>query len=170
VSQIELIMLARAIHIMAGVTWAGATFMLAGVIVPMGMRHGAEGAWRWIGMIARRMGPISGVSAVLTVLSGMYLFMTLHSHDRSTGGLILAAGAAAAVLSLGVGLLVGRPTGLKLAKLAGQIDPTAPPPPSELQRIAALQARAMLSSRVTAALLGLAVLAMALFRYAQAII
>jgi len=91
VSQIELIMLARAIHIMAGVTWAGATFMLAGVIVPMGMRHGAEGAWRWIGMIARRMGPISGISAVLTVLSGMYLFMTLHSHDRSTGGLILAA-------------------------------------------------------------------------------
>jgi hypothetical protein len=107
---------------------------------------------------------------VLTVLSGMYLFMTLHSHDRSTGGLILAAGAAAAVLSLGVGLLVGRPTGLKLSKLAGQIDPTAPPPPSELQRISALQARAMLSSRVTAVLLGLAVLAMALFRYAQAII
>jgi uncharacterized membrane protein len=169
VSQIELILLARAIHIMAGVTWAGATFMLAGVIVPMGMRHGPEGAGRWIGMIVRRMGPISGISAVLTVLSGMYLFMTLHSHDSSTGGLILSTGAVAALLSLGVGLLVGRPTGLKLAQLAGQIDPAAPPPPSELQRISSLQTRAMLSSRVTAALLGIAVLSMALFRYAQAI-
>jgi uncharacterized membrane protein len=143
--------------------------MLAGVIVPMGMRHGPEGAGRWIGMIVRRMGPISGISAVLTVLSGMYLFMTLHSHDSSTGGLILSTGAVAALLSLGVGLLVGRPTGLKLAQLAGQIDPAAPPPPSELQRISSLQTRAMLSSRVTAALLGIAVLSMALFRYAQAI-
>jgi uncharacterized membrane protein len=169
-SQIGLILLARAIHVMAGVSWAGATFVLAGIIVPMGIRHGEEGAGRWVGMIARRVGPISGISAVLTILSGIYLFAVLHPNDRSAGGLLLSAGAVAAVLSLATGLLIGRPTGLKLAKLAARADPAVPLSPSDLQTLSALQARAMLSVRVTAALLAAAVLSMALFRYVQAIV
>jgi uncharacterized membrane protein len=58
--NIELITLARAVHVLAGVAWAGATFLLAAVIVPIAARHGAEGAGRWTGIIARRVGPMSG--------------------------------------------------------------------------------------------------------------
>lgn len=168
--NVELIALARAVHVMAGVTWAGATFLLAAVIVPIAARHSAEGAGRWIGMIARRVGPMSGISALLTVLSGIYLFAVLHPNDSSAGGLVLKTGAVAALLSLAIGFLVARPTGFKLAKLSQQGSPAAAPSQDMLQRVPELHRRAVLSSRLTAALLGIAVLSMAVFRYAEAMI
>jgi uncharacterized membrane protein len=155
---------------MAGVIWAGATFLLATVIVPIAIRHGAEGAGRWSGMIARRAGQMSGISALLTVSSGIYLFAALHPNDTSVGGLVLKTGAVAALLSLAIGFSVGRPTGLKLAKLSDQGSSTAAPSADVLQQLSALRGRAVLSSRLTAAFLGIAVLSMAVFRYAQAMI
>jgi uncharacterized membrane protein len=167
--NIELIVLARVVHVMAGVIWAGATFVLAAAIVPIAARYGTEGAGRWTALVAGRVGPISGISALLTVLSGSYLFATLHSNDSSAAGLVLKVGAVAAFLSLAIGFLIGRPTGQKLAKLSEQQSPTAAPPVDVLQRMSGLRLRAELSSRFTAALLGLAVLSMAGFRYAEAI-
>ncbi len=167
--NIELIVLARMVHVMAGVIWAGATFVLAAVIVPIAARYRTEGAGRWTAMVAGRVGPISGISALLTVLSGSYLFATLHSNDSSAAGLVLKVGAVAAFLSLAIGFLIGRPTGQKLARLSEQQSPTAEPPADVLQRMSGLRLRAELSSRFTAALLGLAVLSMAGFRYAGAI-
>lgn len=169
-SDIELIVLARTVHVIAGVTWAGATFLLASVIVPIAARHSAEGAGRGTGLIARRVGLMSGISALLTVVSGIYLFAALHSNDSSAGGLVLKTGAVAALLSLAVGFLVGRPTGLKLAKLSEQSSPTAAPSPDVLQQMSGLRRRVALSTRLTAAFLGIAVLSMAVFRYAQAMI
>jgi uncharacterized membrane protein len=167
--NIELIVLARLIHVMAGVTWAGATFILAAVIVPIAARHGTDGAGRWTGMVAGRIGPIAGISALLTVLSGSYLFATLHSNDSSAAGFVLKVGAVAALLSLAIGFLVGRPTGQKLAKLSERHSLAAAPATEVLQTMSGLRLRAALSSGFTAALLGLAVLSMAGFRYAGAI-
>jgi uncharacterized membrane protein len=161
--------LARVVHVMAGVIWAGATFVLAAVIVPIAARHATEGAGRWTAMVARRVGPLSGIAALLTVLSGVYLFATLHSNDSSAAGIVLRVGAVAAFLSLVVGFLIGRPTGLKLARLSEQHPLAAAPPPDVLQKMSGLRLRAEFSSRFTAALLGLAVLSMAGFRYAEAI-
>ena len=167
--NMELIVLARVVHVMAGVIWAGATIVLAAVIVPIAARYGTEGAGRWSAMVAGRVGPISGISALLTVLSGSYLFATLHSNDSSAAGFVLKVGALAALLSLAVGFLIGRPTGQKLARLSEQQSLAAAPPADVLQRMSGLRLRAELSSRFTAALLGLAVLSMAGFRYAEAI-
>jgi uncharacterized membrane protein len=167
--NMELIVLARVVHVMAGVIWAGATFVLAAVIVPIAARYGTEGAGRWSAMVAGRVGPISGISALLTVLSGSYLFATLHSNDNSAAGFVLKVGAVAAFLSLVTGFLIGRPTGQKLARLSEQQSLATAPSADVLRRMSGLRLRAELSSRFTAALLGLAVLAMAGFRYAQAI-
>jgi uncharacterized membrane protein len=116
-SDFTFIVLARAIHVMAGVTWAGAAFILAMVVIPLAAQHGAEGAGRWLSLVARRAGTFMGISALLTVVSGIYLFAILHSRDASAGGLVLKSGAAAALLALAIGLLVARPAGQKLAKL-----------------------------------------------------
>jgi uncharacterized membrane protein len=168
--NIELIALARSVHVMAGVTWAGATFLFAAVIVPIAARHGAEGASRWTGMIGQRVGPMFGISALLTVLSGIYLFAVLHPNDSSAGGLVLKTGAVAALLSLAVGFVAGRPVGLKLERLNQQSLPSGALSPDVLQQMSGLRRRAVLISRLTAALLGIAVLSMALFRYAAAMI
>ncbi|TLY47192.1 MAG: hypothetical protein E6K53_16665 [Gammaproteobacteria bacterium] len=162
-----IVLAARAIHVMAGVIWAGTTFVMTVVILPMMARHGAEGFGRWTGIIARRVGPISGISALLTVLSGIYLFAALHPHDASTGGLVLKIGAVTALLSLITGFLVGRPAGIKLAELSQSAGSSAPP--DLVERIAALGRRATLSARLVAILLGVSVLSMALFRYIGAL-
>jgi uncharacterized membrane protein len=54
-----LILLARVAHVLAGIVWAGAVFMMTWVVLPIAARHGAEGAGRWVGMIGRRVGPAS---------------------------------------------------------------------------------------------------------------
>jgi uncharacterized membrane protein len=164
---VALILLARAIHILGGVIWVGSTFLLTWVIFPIGARHAPEGAGRWVGMIARKAGPLSGVSALLTILSGIYLMLVMHPGDRSAGGLVLQAGAVAAVLSFFVGFLLGRPAGRKLLQLTEQQSST--PSPADLAQREGLRKRAAISSIATATLLVLAVLAMATFRYVQAL-
>ncbi|MDB5978765.1 MAG: hypothetical protein JWR07_5525 [Nevskia sp.] len=169
-NELSLIVLARAVHVLSGVAWAGATFIMAGVVAPVLARHAAEGAGRWLGLVARRAARVSLIAALLTIVSGTYLFATLHHHDSSASARVLAAGAVAALLSLAVGLLIGRPAGLAMLKLQAGGAEGAPPSPETQQRIAALRLRAMISGRVTAGLLGAAVLAMAVFRYAAVVV
>lgn len=166
-TTVALILLARVLHILGGVIWAGSTFLLTWVIFPIGAQHAADGAGRWVGMIARKAGPVSGISAMLTVLSGIYLMLVMHPGDRSAGGLVLQAGALAAVLSFFVGIFVGRPAGQKLLQLMQQ--QSSSPTTAELAQRDGLRKRAAISSMLTALLLVLAVLAMATFRYVQAL-
>jgi len=103
-STLALILLARAVHVLGGVFWAGSTLLMTGVIFPIGARHAAEGGASWLDEIRRKAGPMAGVSALLTVLSGIYLMVVLHPHDASPGGRVLQAGALAAILSFFVGI------------------------------------------------------------------
>jgi len=135
-SSALLILLARAVHILGGVSWAGAVFMMTSTILPLAAKPGNEGFGQWVQPIGRKVGPAAGIAAILTILSGIYMMAVLHPNDRSIGGIVLISGATAAVLSFLSGFFTrGSAVG----------------------------------ARVTAALLGLAVLAMAVFRYAAAI-
>ena len=166
-TTVALILLARALHILGGVTWAGSMFLLTWVVFPIGAQHAADGAGRWVGMIARKAGPVTGISAMLTVLSGIYLMLVIHPGDRSAGGLVLQAGALAAILSFFTGIFIGRPAGQKLLQLMQQQSST--PSAAELAEREGLRKRAAFGSGLTAILLVLAVLAMATFRYVQAL-
>lgn len=167
-SEVAFIVLARAIHVMSGVTWAGAVFVLATVITPVLVPNGADKSGPWLGTVGRRAGALSGISALLTVLSGVFLFVVLHPHDSSVSGLVLKSGMAAALLSLAVGVLIGRPAGLGIARVYASRDGAALSPEAVLQ-LSRLHARTVLSARLAAALLAFAVLTMAVFRYAAAI-
>jgi len=169
-SEITLIVLARAIHVISGVAWAGAAFVLTIVVLPLFARHGADGAARWLGLVARRAGVLVAVSAPLAILSGIYLFSALHAHDDSAGGSVLKAGAAAALLAAAVGVLVSRPAGRKLLQLSQQAAQAGAATSDWARQLAALRMRAAVSARVAAALLGVTVLAMGTFRYASALI
>jgi uncharacterized membrane protein len=165
-SEVAFIVLAHAIHVMSGVTWAGAAFVLATVITPVFLRTG-EDSGPGLSAVARRAGALSGISALLTVLSGVFLFAVLHPHDSTVSGLVLKSGAMAAVLSLAVGLLVSRPAGLGIARLYAGRDGAALSPEAA-QQLSRLRTRTVVSARVAALLLAVAVLAMAVFRYAAA--
>jgi uncharacterized membrane protein len=156
----SLILLARVIHVVAGILWAGVIFVLINAVLPVGRQYATEGAERWTALIAGRVGPISGIAAVFTVLSGGYLMAVLHSNDGTWGGTVLKIGAAAAVVAFLIGVTIARPAGLKLAALAAQSADT-----EAHQQLTQLRRRVALSGRVVAALVAVAVLAMALFRY-----
>ncbi|HEX7012697.1 MAG TPA: hypothetical protein VF161_08120 [Steroidobacteraceae bacterium] len=160
--QATVILLARAIHVVGGVVWAGAAIIMGLAVMPVLLQHAEEGAGRWLGMIGMRVGILSGISALLTIISGMYLFHALHANDGSVGKIVLASGAMAAILALVVGIAFARPAGVKLMKLqqSGSPDPAS---------IAALRTRTLISARLVVGLMTLSVLAMALFRYAQAL-
>ena len=164
-STLTLIVLARAIHVLAGVAWVGAVFVLAVIVQPIGARHGAEGAARWTGMVAMRTLNWVAVTATLTVLSGIYLFAAVHGGDHSAGGIVLMVGAVAALLALVAGFGVGRPAAVKVSKLLA-----GPQSADAAARIAALRRRVVLAVRTAAGLLAVAAVAMAVFRYATAFV
>src|SRR5690606_26126834 len=103
------IVLARAIHVAGGVVWAGAAIIMGTAVMPLLLRHAEEGAGRWLGMVGMRVGILSGISALLTIISGMYLFHALHANDGSLVKTVLASGAIAAILALVVGIAFARP-------------------------------------------------------------
>lgn len=155
-----LILVARAIHILAGVYWAGAMFVLAGSMLPA-MRNGGGPA---LAPVMKSIGMRSGIAALISIFAGFYLFAGLHAHDDSTGGKVLGIGATAGILAFLVGVVVNMPAGRKLVQL--NANPPADPQ-QRAQQTAALQSRIVLGARLIAFLMGVAVLCMAVFRYAS---
>ena len=154
-----LVVLARAIHVLAGVYWAGAMFVFAGSLLPA-MRNGGAPA---LVPVLKQIGMRTGIAGLLTILAGIYLFAALHAQDESIGGKILGLGAAAAILAFLVALFVNMPAGRKLAKLHAN----PPTDAKDQERVAAaLQSRVRIGAGLIAALLGIAVLCMGVFRYA----
>src|SRR5215469_8048789 len=97
-----LILIARAIHIGAGVYWAGAMFVFVGSLLPA-MRSGGGPA---LVPVMKQIGMRTGIAALFTILAGMYLYAALHSDDESVGGKVLGIGAACAVLAFLIALVV----------------------------------------------------------------
>ena len=153
-----LILLARAIHILAGIYWAGAMFVMAGSLLPA-LRNN-NGAGPALVPVMKGIGMRSGIAALISIIAGFYLFAGLHAQDQSTGGKVLGIGAAAAILAFLVALFVNMPSGRKLAQLHAN-------PPADAKLVAALQSRVSLGTRLIAGLMGITVLCMAVFRYAS---
>lgn len=155
-----LILLARAIHILAGVYWAGSMFVMVGNLLPA-MRNGAGPA---LVPVMKSIGMRSGIAALLTIFAGFYLYAALHGEDKSAGAQVLTIGAIAAIFAFLVGVVVNMPAGRKLAQL--NANPPADPQ-QRARQAAALQSRVTLGTRVIGVLMGVAVLCMAVFRYAS---
>jgi uncharacterized membrane protein len=157
-SGVSLILLARALHVIAGIVWAGVIVVLITTVMPLARRHAQDGAERWAALVARRAGPLTGVAALLTILSGGYLMAALHPGDTTVAGIVLDVGAVAGVLAFIIGAIVARPLGRKLAEArAAQVS---------AQDLHRLRRRSALRSTVMVSLVVVAVLCMALFRYA----
>lgn len=149
-----LIAIARAIHILSGVIWAGFAIVVAALVLPNIAPEG-RGA---IGQYMTKSGArIAGISAGLTFLSGVYLMWRLHWGDRSAMGATLGIGAALAILAMISGGAISGRAAAQLGKLT--------PGPDTAAQAAALRNRLILGGRVTATLLVFSVIFMAAARY-----
>ena len=166
-----LLLLMRIIHVVGGVFWAGAMFLVANFLMPAMAEAGPAAGPVMAGLMKRRLLTVVPIIAILTILSGAWLFW----HDAtgvgqqfmgSPMGTTLSIGALAALIAFAIGMGVMRPAQMKAMALAQQ---AAQKPESEkgalMAQVQQLRGRAGVAARAVAALLGIAVLAMAIARY-----
>lgn len=167
-----LMIVLRLIHIIGGVFWVGAVFMIAWFLLPANRTTGQAGLVFMQDVMVRRKFSVYLMTAMgLTILSGlvMYVHMIMITHGAwaSTAmGKVLGFGALCGIVGGAIGGSVSKSTGLKMATIGKAIQDSGQPA-TEAQRaeIDALQTKSQKVMRVVAWLLLLAVAAMASARY-----
>jgi uncharacterized membrane protein len=165
-------LLLRLVHILAGVFWVGAVFLVAGFLVPAVRATAREGGGRFMQhvMQRRRLPVFLAVAMLLTVLSGLTLYgrlaaATNGSWAGTTPGIAYGAGGLAAILAALSGMLISGSAARRMAAVGGRAPDAGGPSPEQQAEMERLQARMGLGSRVTATLLAIATALMATARY-----
>jgi len=158
----------RVIHVLFGVFWAGATFMIALFLEPVVREVGPAGGAVMGGMVRRGYVKFISVVALVNVLTGLWLLWRLSGHFSSgfmgsTSGILLSIGMLAGLLALGTGVHMVKRNVLGLTELGGRVAASgAPPTPADQAEMARLQGKVRTATRITAWLLLIAVVTMAL--------
>lgn len=166
-----LVVALRLIHVFCGVFWAGTIFFMVSFLQPAVRAAGPAGGQFMQRLAATRFLTIVPVLAVLTILSGIVLLWRVSGGSAewmgSPVGVTLSAGGTAAIVAFLIGFFVMRRATLRVLAI-GQVVQAAGSPPSPEQQadIQALQRRARVSALWVAALLLVAVVTMAVARYA----
>jgi len=161
----------RFAHVFFGALWVGMMAFMTFFLMPTFAEVGPDGAKLMAALQRRRIPLIMPVIALITLVSGLWLFQLLsggqHGALLATPiGLAFGLGGLAALLAFGVGMILGRPAMIRGMKLAESLPAAAPEERAarmaEMQR---LRARGAAVNRVVMALLLFALAAMAVARY-----
>jgi hypothetical protein len=161
----------RLVHIVGGVFWAGAVFLMVGFVIPAVRASGPVGGRIMQEMQRRRLSVFMNAAAGLTMLSGFILYGRLITASdgawaRTTSAMVFGIGALASILGAIIGGgIVGRGAE-QLAKLGAKIQAAGGvPSPEQAAEMNRLQTRVGKAAPVMAGLLLIAVAAMATARY-----
>lgn len=162
----------RILHILGGVFWAGAAFLLAGVIEPSLRDLGAEA-----GRIMQRLADRGRMTVYLSSAAGINVVTGLVMYERVSGGyseawlmtgrgLALTLGAWAGLIAFVVGILVSGRAGRRMGELGKALQASGKPPSADQQaEMGRLQRRMSAGGRWVAALLVIAILGMSSAQY-----
>lgn len=166
-----LFLTARVLHVGLGVFWVGTVVFTSAFLLPSMRDAGPDAAKVAAGLMKRRFLDVIPAAALVTILSGLYLYWRVSGgfsspYMSSPMGMTYGAGAVAALIALTLGLSIMRPSMLQAAALT-QIAATAEPDERSrlLGEAQALRARAGAAGVIVAWLLVLTVIAMAVGRY-----
>jgi hypothetical protein len=159
----------RVLHILFAALWVGSAVFFTLYVSPALRTTGPDGAPVMAELMRRRMGGFIAGAAMLTVLSGLWMYWVF---TNGFDGAIVGHGAG---LALGIGGLCGIIAAViggavigRAAERAGALSqqvaqlPEGEQRATTMQTVAALQHRVAMSSRVAAVLLVAALVAMAL--------
>ena len=155
-----LLLLMRLLHILSGIFWAGTMMFNTAFLFPALKDTGPDGAKVGMALTKRRFPVITPIVALVTILSGLWLFWRIsggfqESFMQSHMAKTLSFGAACAIVAFIIGVIVVRPAMVQAMALA-QSNP---------QRAQLLRVRADRVGRVVTGLVVLAAAAMAVARY-----
>lgn len=157
------------LHLTAGIIWAGGAISAGLFIIPAVLAAGPAGGPVMAGVVARRFPTVMTVMAVISVLTGLRLYMIRFTPGwlSTAEGLVVTAGGLLGLAAFVIGVFVQRPVAQKLGALAAQVAAGgAPPTPAQAGELQALRARLGRVARLTAWHLVGAVLLMAFRRIA----
>jgi uncharacterized membrane protein len=162
--------LLRIIHILGGVFWVGATIFTAAFLLPALRDAGPDGAKVMEGVARRKFMEIMPVVAILTMLSGLWMFYRASggssAYFGSRIGMGYSTGGALAILAFLIGMTVVRPSMIKATELAKAAMQASPEEKGRIMGAAGvLRARANKGGNIVATMLVLAAAAMAVARY-----
>lgn len=165
------LVLARLLHIVLGAFWVGALLFNAIFLLPALGDIGPDAAKVGAGLQRRRLMTVMPIVALLTILSGFWLYWRVSGgfasgYMGSPQGQTLGAGAVATLVAWVIGLAVVRPSMNRVGELGQRIAQAAPTEREALlAEVAAARQRSTTSGRWVAGLLTLALAAMAVARY-----
>lgn len=157
-----LMLVLRLVHVASGALWVGMMTFTAFFLAPALEEVGPDGSKVMAALQRRRLMTIMPVLAVLTLVSGFWLYLRFTGGSagamRSGVGLAFGLGGAAALIAFAIGMTVARPAMLRATALAQ--DPAGNK--EEAQR---LRRRSAVVTLWVARLLFFALGAMAVARY-----
>jgi hypothetical protein len=161
----------RLVHIVGGVLWVGFGVFMALILGPALERMGPDGAKVMPALGSRLHTTIMPLIAILTILSGGWLFWIVsgglsstYLHSRT--GITFALGGVAAITTLVLGLVVIKPAMTKAMILAQSIGAApADRQPAIAAEARVLRERAMRGGKIGTTLLVFATVCMAVARY-----
>jgi len=154
----------RFTHVVSGALWVGMMAFQTFFLMPALGEVGPDGGKIMGALMRRRIPIVMSVIALLTIISGIWLFQRLSGGNgealmATPMGKGFALGGAAALLAFLYGVIVLRPAMMRSMKLAAAGDPSLR---TEIER---LRARGATGSKIVAGLLFLALAAMSVARY-----
>ena len=166
-----LMIVLRFLHVVSGALWVGMFAFMTFFLMPAFAEVGPESGKVQGALMKRGIPIIMPLIALVTLVTGFWLFQRLSggaagAFMKTPTGRAFGVGGLSALLAFLVGVIVGRPVMMRMAKL-GESLPTAVPAErpgisAEMQR---LRARSATLNRVVMALLLIALTAMAVARY-----
>jgi uncharacterized membrane protein len=160
----------RFVHVVGGVAWAGAVFLMVGFIFPAVRASGPQ-AGRFMEEVAKRRLPVfMNTAAGLTMLSGLIMYIAAAASTDGTwlgtrAGIGYTVGAIATIIAAVIGSTASRRGGQRMATIGEAIKASGGASPEQAAELGAVQARMAKAMRVVATLLFVAVTAMATARY-----
>jgi uncharacterized membrane protein len=163
-----LVLVLRAVHILAGVFWVGSSLVFALFVGPAVAATADSGQKVMAHLVTRAAISMRiTIAAILTVLAGAWLYWIdsgglTSAWQRSGPGLGFGIGGLLATIGLVFGIMVGRNNHI-LGSLAAEIQ--GKPTPEQLGRIQAAQGQLKVVGPISNIALILALLCMATARY-----
>ena len=162
---------ARIIHVMAGVLWVGTVYFITIYLAPTLGEMGPDAGKVMAGLMKRKFMVFLPVVAVLSVLSGFYLYWKASmgftsDYMGSRTGMMFGTGGVLALLAFLVGMTVTRPAMTKATALGQQAASATPAERETMMKEAqALREKSASWSKLVLLLLLGAALAMSVARY-----
>lgn len=156
-------MVLRIVHLVGGVFWVGAVFFISYFLLPAMQQAGPAAGPVMQGLAQRKLFTIVPIVALITMLAGVRMMQIVSGgfftdYFWSSAGRWYAASSVPVIIAFLIGVIIGRPATLKALKLATEDRE------KHKAEIGALQMRAGLAMRITAILLLLGLIGMAVSR------